>query len=446
MLILYNFWLRFSALFNPRKQLGRFFGLVFGVIFAIFYGLLFGYLYSSDDWEEVDFSSRENFLIGLALFFIFMTILRGFYPTYHQLNTWVRPFFPLSGFKRYNLKLSSDFASAFFIPALAFTISMGLMAGDQLGLPFIVKYLVIILGANIVRRMVQAVLEYQFNNRPLLIGGVIAGLLAVIFLQITYPVYASSPVWADLLTIVLVYGCGLIVEEYLPVERKQTAQTEKKNRSIITSLLFQNKKIRSSLLVGFIFKLGFLGADSYVRITSGEHLFESDFLVWLFASPVLIFNYVYNNLWGYHRSLWLTLDRSPNATHSLQKYYLRLLWPPLAADFVISTVYFVLYPEWTVIGIISWVSIAVISIVFGFYWSIYKPRLILKTITTKGNTFFWSNMLSILFTMLLYGMLYTKWLYWLIPVYFIVSGVVFYYAKKEYPELRKALFNELFKE
>jgi hypothetical protein len=86
-----------------KVQLGRFLGLVFGILFSVFYGLLFGYLFSSPDWEEVDLSTRENFLIGIAAFFFFMTILKGFYPTYQQLSTWTRPFFPLSKFQRYNL-------------------------------------------------------------------------------------------------------------------------------------------------------------------------------------------------------------------------------------------------------------------------------------------------------------------------------------------------------
>ena len=144
MLLLYNFWLRLSSLFNPRKNLGRFVGLIFAIIFAVFYGLLFGYLFGSEDWEEVDLSSRDNFLIGIAAFFFFMTILKGFYPSYKQLGTWVRPFFPLTKIQRYNLKLSADFASAFFIPAVIFIISFCLMENELLGWKFIIKFVIIL--------------------------------------------------------------------------------------------------------------------------------------------------------------------------------------------------------------------------------------------------------------------------------------------------------------
>jgi hypothetical protein len=446
MLILYNFWLRFSSVFNPRKQLGRFLGLVFGILFSVFYGLLFGYLFSSPDWEEVDLSTRENFLIGIAAFFFFMTILKGFYPTYQQLSTWTRPFFPLSKFQRYNLKLSSDFASVFFIPAIGFAVALSLMARESLGWPYIIKYIIILFAANIIRRMIQAVLEFRFRRLPQVLVMILLGWAAIIALQVMYPIYAASPVWADLLTFALIYVCGLLVEEVLPFERKVAIQPQNHKGNIFNSLLFQNKKIRSSLLVGFIFKLGILGVDIYMRQEKGEHLFNSEILLWLVASPVLIFNYVYNNLWGYNRALWLTLDRAPNAVHVLQQFYFRMLLIPLLIDFILSTIYFILHPEWTVIGIVSWVVTAIISIVFGFYWSLLKPRLILKTISSKGNTYVWSNVVSMLLTILLYGMLFTKWLYWLTPVYLVVSGLVYYYTKKEYPELRKGVFQELFKE
>jgi hypothetical protein len=275
---------------------------------------------------------------------------------------------------------------------------------------------------------------------------ILLGWAAIIVLQVMYPIYAASPVWADLLTFALIYVCGLLVEEVLPFERKVAIQPQNHKGNIFNSLLFQNKKIRSSLLVGFIFKLGILGVDIYMRQEKGEHLFNSEILLWLVASPVLIFNYVYNNLWGYNRALWLTLDRAPNAVHVLQQFYFRMLLIPLLIDFILSTIYFILHPEWTVIGIVSWVVTAIISIVFGFYWSLLKPRLILKTISSKGNTYVWSNVVSMLLTILLYGMLFTKWLYWLTPVYLVVSGLVYYYTKKEYPELRKGVFQELFKE
>ncbi len=446
MLVLYNFWLRFSSLFTPKKQLGRFLGLVFGILFSVFYGLLFGYLFSTDDWEEVDLSTRENFLIGIAAFFFFMTILKGFYPTYQQLGTWTRPFFPLSKFQRYNLKLSADFASVFFIPAIGFAVALSLMANTALGWPYIIKFIIILFGANIIRRMIQAVMEFRFRRLPLIIALVVIGFAAILILQINYPIYAAAPVWADVSTFVLIYLCGLMVEEVLPFERKLAIQPQNHKGKIINSLLFQNKKIRSSLLVGFLFKLGILGADVYMRQSKGEHLFNSEILLWLIASPVLIFNYVYNNLWGYNRALWLTLDRAPNAENALQQFYFRMLLIPLSVDFLISTIYFVLHPEWTVTGIISWTVTAIISMVFGFYWSMLKPRLILKTISSKGNTYVWSNLVSMLLAILLYGMLFSKWLYWLVPVYLLVSGLVFYYAKKEYPELRKGLFQELFKE
>ena len=446
MLLLHNFWLRLSSLFNPKKQLGRFLGLVFGVIFSVLYGLLFGYLFSSDEWEEVDLSSKENFLIGFAGFLFFTTILKGFYPSYQQLGTWVRPFFPLSKIQRYNLKLSADFASVFFIPTITFILSFCFMANDALGWPYILKFIIILIIANIIRRMIQALIEFRMNRNGMFWAGLISAITGMISLQVFHPIYGPSPVWSDIITMLLIYGCGIIMEEFLPFERKQAVQPQKKNSGIITSLLFQNKKIRSSLIVGAMFKMGILGVDTYLFNKSGDHLFNSDFLLWLFASPVLIFNYVFNNTWGYNRALWLTLDKSPEPGRELQFFYLRLIGLPLFLDFVLSAVYFAFRSEWVVIGLVSWVTLAIICLVFGFYWSMVKPKLILKTISTKGNTYIWSNLLSMLFVMLLYGMLFTKWLYWLVPVYLVVSGLVFYYAKKEYPELRKEIFQELFKE
>lgn len=446
MLILYNFWLRFSSLFNPKKQLGRFIGLIFAFIFAAFYGILFGFLFSTDEWEEVGLSTRDNFMIGIFAFFFFMTILRGFYPSYQQLGTWVRPFFPLSKFQRYNLKLSADYASAFFIPGTIFVIGFCLMANDTLGWHYILKFIITLLGANIVRRMIQAFIEFKLKKEGGLFAAILLGLAGLVVLQIYFPIYSATPIWADLLTMALIYGSGFVLEEILPVERKLNETVERESSNLYSSLLFRNKKVRSSILVGLLFKAGFLTADTITFSRSGEHLFDSDVLIWIFFSPVIIFNYVFNNTWGYYRNLWLMLDRAPQPAMELRSFYLKLLRIPLLLDFVIAMLYLAFRPDWLLIGSISWISIAVISIVFGFYWSMLKPKLILKTISSRSNTYIWSNLLGMLFVMLLYGMLLTSWLYWLVPVYLIVSVLVFYYSTKEYTELRKNIFQELFKE
>jgi hypothetical protein len=446
MLLLYNFWLRLSSLFNPKKNLGRFAGLVFAILFAAFYGLLFGYLFGSEDWEEVDLSSRDNFLIGVAAFFFFMTILKGFYPSYKQLGTWVRPFFPLTKFQRYNLKLSADLASAFFIPAFIFIISFCLMANELLGWTFIIKFVIILLGANIIRRMIQAVIEYKFQGNQGLFLLLILGTAGLIGIQIFYPIYGRSPVWSDISTLALLYGSGLIIEEYLSFERKKTVQVSNGKTNIITSLLIKNKKVRSAILVAMLFKVGILAGDTFLFNKSGEHLFNSDAMLWLFVSPVVVFNYVFNNTWGYYRNLWLTLDKAPNPGKVLRNFYLRLVWPPLAFDFMVTFVYLLFRPEWFNIGLISYIITTIISVVFGFYWSILKPKLIMKSISTKSNTYVWSNILGMLFVFLTFGMLYTKWLYWLVPVYLIISALVYFYSSKEYAELRKKIFKELFKD
>src|SRR5699024_1371530 len=139
-----------------------------------------------------------------------------------------------------------------------------------------------------------------------------------------------------------------------------------------------------------------LSADLIIYFKTGAHFANNVFIVFLFISPIILFTYLFNNIWGFLRNYWLITDRSLSAGRDLLKIYLKILWLPLVVDVIISMTYLALAPSNLVLpGISMYVASLYVLTAGGFFWSSQVPARVEKAFSFKANTSTFGSIVSI---------------------------------------------------
>src|SRR5690606_41341452 len=107
------------------------------------------------------------------------------------------------------------------------------------------------------------------------------------------------------------------------------------------ALLSRNRIIRTYILIIIIMKLVFLAMVlTEYKLNPKYKLIP---FMFLFSSPVITFNYLLNNSFGYMRSYCLLVDKCTSSGTSILKLFLRHLWVILAIDATISLGYILFF-------------------------------------------------------------------------------------------------------
>ncbi|CAN5915703.1 hypothetical protein BH24BAC1_BH24BAC1_15090 [soil metagenome] len=442
-LIWYFTSLKLKKLLNPRENTLEFLALLFFVFMGLSYGwglagLLDGRFLETPDHLLLAFKNGFLMLIGI------FTLGRGYFPVYTPLQSCFRPFHPVGPLPRFALHYLNDLLSTYFLAfgsfilsVVAFSASLDYLTGLQFGFALV--------GTHCVRRIIQTVSENNLilsrKARWWLIFSLSAMALAMsgqVFTKGAYPLVSGA-------VFVLLLFAGYVVEEGTYREGAKGQQSEKTVRSFSFDLIWRNNTARFSLLIAFLFKSILLVIDIVTYQQKGSHLFGTIVIVWFFASPAILFTYVFNNTWGYWRNFWLLLERSQADGWAVVNMGIRLLWIPLLADFLISLVYFSFTDQLLVPGLAMYLCCAFVLGSFSFFWSTQFPSFIQNPVSLKTNTSMLSSIATVLIVASLLLLFVSPWFYLLIPLYLLLGSLVLMGLTKEYPAYREKVFLTLYK-
>lgn len=143
------------------------------------------------------------------------------------------------------------------------------------------------------------------------------------------------------------------------------------------------------LIIGFTLKSIILFLNYLFLIKKGKYLFDSLFLYNLFLSPIIVFSYVFNNLFGYIHTLNNNiLLRSNNVKPLIKLYYLSLI-VPVFCDLIISGVIYSLSNSFNLLFCIKYFSQLSLLFVVGLYGSLNYPIKIIEKFSFR--TFYYSS-------------------------------------------------------
>lgn len=437
-LIIYKIKFYIKGLKNPWKIL---LSLIL-VLTAWMYGKLFGEISNKLVSGEIDFITVEKFTSIIIIAISVFTIIRMIFPNYNPLVQLFPKYYPLSKAELYFTSLINDFYKPYFFYLILFIIS-GSYYAENLGINFIGCGLLALVSSQLVRRSFHymADFEMQISFRFFHIIGVLA---------IAYYVFAlfasSTYIVLQLISIVIVLLLiGYFQESSIISRRIGEIKSKASKTNINIKLLLNNKKVRLPLIIGLLLKVFILFGDFFLLRIKGKHLFEGQIVFWLFASPLIIFTYVFNNVWGFWKNIWLNMELKVGDYKPMTLQVFRLVLIPLIIDLFITVP--VLLFSWNNYEFILlfYFTITAYLLMLSFLWSLITPRKISSSFQMKGSTSPWSVIPSMAGVFLLTTIKINHWFYILIPVFLIIGGIGYWISIDLYREKKYIIANKLMK-
>jgi hypothetical protein len=448
-LILFSCKARINSYFRQHK-IQRVILLALGIILSGFYGWLFSSLLAKANSGNISLGA-EQMISYVNLLLIAFIILRSFFPAYLPKAELIPRMYPVTSMQKFWTELVVEFASPFYFILINFFILLFVNSPDYTLLHLFQSMLVFV-TALITRRSLQIFVERKIKwfHINFITATIFAG--AFIALQAKVPMY--KPAESVLMLVVHLSALGFFIAsnyflELAAAEPKSRVVTYSQNRqrSLSWRLFVNSKQAKQLLSFGIGFKVLMLAADAVSFSLKGIHLYDKNVSIWLFISPLVLYSYVFNNVWGFYKNIWLTVERASGSTADFLKASLMPLRIPLLVDAALLVLYVVLFNQGNALFVLAmYIASVLVLTPMGIVASFVSPKVVrggVMSFSTK--TSYLSNFISIGLVGLLFLPLLHPLLYMIYPL--VIGGAFFALiaVSKEYKKYKYNLFEKLFK-
>lgn len=407
------------------------------------YGRLFAELTNKASYGELDSVSPEILINFAFLFIASITIIRMLMPTYKPQRQVLPKYYPLSKWQRYCLSVVSDFQTSYFFYISLFVVN-SFWHLEFSKFTFLFSGFSILLSAHLVRRMFHYFIDNKLKAFSYVYIAIIALILSVTILNIDFFLHYIKS--ASILVPILLFFVGYLLECQVIENKNIELSTSSSKGNYFFKLLVNSNKARLPLIVGVIFKLFILIIDLVMFKSKGKHIFDGQLVYWMFASPLIVFTYIFNNTWGFWKNIWLNYELRSGKYSDMIKFNLRLLFIPLTIDVLVTfPILMFSWHNYQFVILFYFVSLTFL-ICTSFVWSLLFPIAIKSTFQMKGSSSFVSSTVTMAAVILLSVIKINNWFYILIPMYLIVSFLAYKLAIDLYKNKKYLIANKLMKE
>jgi len=314
------------------------------------------------------------------------------------------------------------------------------------GIPFFINGLLVIIIAFLFKRLAQYLLD--FKQKPLAVLFISASL--VITLSLLYVLFwkLNNNVLVLSLLIPFLFTVGYAAEQNI-IEKSGkiiTSTATGKKRNIYMQMLLNRKSVRLALLIGFGLKIIFIGFILFTFIKREKLLLDDQYFFWLFATPLIVYTYIFNNAWGFFKNIWFSLEIASGDYKEMMRECLKLQFFPLIIDAIITIPLLLFIVEDKLFAILFYSSTFIALAAGSLIWSILFPVVVNISVFKRSSTSFISSIFSIVIVLGLAAMQYNTWLYLLAPLVIFISWLVFTNAPVLYKSKKYQLAEKLLKE
>jgi len=432
-MIAYFLYLKFKIGLLSLKKPWSLFITVILLLISWWYGMILAKFV-----DKLNSGASELFSAGEVTNYVLwalgiITLGRMIIPSYKPQQNIFPCYYPLSRIQHYIFSLTNDFFTPYFFYILLFLVS-GSYYLETGKMAFFFSGLFVIISAHILRRLIQYNIDFKLKKNGYILFSVILAAMGGMLFFLPVLINYTWPKGVLVLVTLLVFGYlidGAIIEN-----RKSEYLNQSKHYNSYIKLIFNNAKARLPLIVGVIFKVVVL-LILRIKITRDGSADGLMLIFWMFASPLITFTYVFNNIWGFWPDLWLNIETHTGRFLDFIKQGLRLLIFPLIIDMLVSIpILFITLDDPKLILSFYFTSMFYL-VSFSFLWSLIGPKQIVKTFQFKGSTSIVGSMISIVGIFLLGTLKINIWFYLLIPLYVVISVLAIYlsfilYNEKKY--------------
>ncbi|MBC9934462.1 hypothetical protein [Chitinophaga qingshengii] len=413
---------------------------------ALLYGLGMGYLFRY-------LHTREHLTIDwlmprLGLVLGVLTIVKGYFPD----NVSFKPVFispyPVDVWKKALIQLCYDLISPFFLFLLLFLGAFYLSSGTAGTAYFL--YLVLCV---VVFHLLERILKIQQSKKFFVVPALIAALVLAAIVVGTFWFKTGLLFLAGIQGVSIVVLVTLFINLYQRQEAMDgklagyvTDSGTKTFGQLIFTALIKKRPLWINLILSAVFKLffGVLGVVMFMK-NKGHVLTENIVLLAAISSPMLLFSYIFNNLFGYVPETYFMIAyiRSPAG---LFRAYCQGIFKILLVDFVLSLV--CCYFFFSLSTLIFVLLIYLDCMVLGFICSVFFPKKVTKAIdfgAFRSNTSIAGNvLLGLLVVGMSLLMNQLKYILLIQLVFTVVMLLIYiYWYKREMDKIIKSLAAEI---
>jgi len=416
---------------------------VFLLLLAWFYAFIFGWLFNLLSEGKIDFISPEELFYYIIIGIAGLTVLRMFFPNYQAMKLLFPKYYPISKGKRYLASLINDFQSAYFFYLSVFIVITTVYL-DNAHVKFLTSSFLALLNAQLLRRYLQY--QIDFTSKRYIVS--VMGLFVILSFFIAFFLFKIDLSALLILLTVALLLIGYFQESNIDSAKQREINSSSDKSNITVKLLFNNKKVRLVLLIALLFKAFFLVSDFLVFIKKGAHLFSLNgiSLYVLYISPLIMFTYVFNNIWGFWKNILLSIETRIGEYQPLMYLGLRLMVIPLLIDMAITVPFIILVGNNIELLLIFYATSMVYLVMLSFLWSLITSKKIKKTFQFNGTTSTLSALLSLIIILPFTTMKMNYWFYSFTALLIIAGFIGLWLSVKMYKEKKYILIDRLMKD
>lgn len=407
------------------------------------YGAIYGVISNKLTSGVTGIISVEQFRYYTLLAVAGITLARMVFPNYVPMKQLFPGYYPVSRIEKYLTSLVVDFQKPFFLYILVFIFS-GYYYLETSALQFLITGLLVVVNSHLVRRFLQYLIDYETKSSWWFVHGL--GALTILSV-IGVLIFANMEVPHLLLLLLLVLASAGFLQEISIRSSRQGEILSKSNKlHILPKLLLNNKMARLPLVFGLIFKSFILCMIFLAAKLKGKDLFDEQFVLWIFATPLILFTYVFDNMWGFWKSLWLNLELRMGQHKTLVGFGLRLMLIPLLLDFLVTMPLLLFSRKDYQFIVIFYLTTAAYLVTMSFFWSVITPRKIMSFFHMKASTSALSMIAAMGGVFALMTIKLNYWFYVFIPLFILVGITCLWSVSTSYRDKKYMIADHIMKE
>lgn len=443
--------LSFYRVDNWKSILGTF---LLGAILML-YAVGLGVLYNFSLIRHSTHISA-SIITGAQAVLMVLPISLKFFPSISWKKTIVPSNYPIS-----NLRIAMvDFLSAFFLKSVHwilffFVLVFSLVSAKLNFIEVFTLFSLWIIGFLFAENLINAITWRKYLHLVFLAIS-LSGLVIFIIFPTKLPISRNEICVILILYILFLLGSFFLFYDrqfnmrHVGTHKHLDNDKLKLNRYLSVKLLYQNRVSKVALIFALSIKAGFLilFLSNSNRYSFAEILHRVPFIL-VFNSPVILFTYCFNNLWGYFIDVeFNTIIANPSFKKQFN-IYLSFLAVALMIDFTVAQGIFFYFHLLTYRVFLIYVVLAIYCVPIGFLSSFRKYFLVDLSFTFMNfrakTSVFYSFLLMV--PGFLIGFFYDYTGYQIAFLCFILatSFMMFFYAKKYYHLHFKKLKESIFK-
>lgn len=390
--------------------------------------------------KNVHFANAGRYIsVGLFVF----TIIRKYFPAFSHFQKPVKASYPVSSVNRYFINLVNDSVLSVNFVALAVFLTAFFSSG-HVALNDVLLMLFAVAAGWIVRRTIQCTLFQRITSGHAIIIMVLLA-FSIVSCGFVFLYYEknSLPYYLPLV-IIICLATGYLIEEKYSTAAQIKQHENYAFAGMPMQLLFANPKFRLWFFAWTGVKIVFLATISIGFYQKGRY--SPLFIIILFASPLTLFNYILNNVFGFFNTYWLSLEKSGPSGKEMFRNLLKLLKWPLMFDILFALIFVAFNRSLMLPVFIVYAGAFPLLVILAFYWSVLFPKTIQTTLfNTKPTAGIVPLVVSSLICSSFVLLSISKWFGAIGILYLFIALLLFSRLNRFYDTERKDLFSNLFK-